>query len=266
MPFDTGELHYGPNQLFYGREWLHDGMSRFVDALLISRFRDAAHEAGAPRVALDIGCCTGERASTLSKLGVFDRIIATDITDHAYRIRRRNELDVLHADLGEKIAPIEFFQCSAVDLNANRFSEMSVDYVNFRNVAHFLSPPDFCHVLRTIRTIAAPNAVVAVSFDGVKKDEFADYIDLSEDKTLSAAFYDNQDRKTRHVAPYGKYHEVEVRRFMQSIGFNLINDAIPGESRDFRPVECYIIATVPAPPAALASRQMRKNGGMPFLL
>src|SRR6185369_1468532 len=106
------------NGVLYGHEWTADGFDKFADAELAKIY--AAYHG--PLVAVDIGCGTGQRASALSSLGLFDEIIAIDFTDRTEDIEIAWETAAHSLVTGpRRAAPIRFERARAQDLSPEFF-------------------------------------------------------------------------------------------------------------------------------------------------
>ncbi len=234
--------NFGSNGLFYDYEWTRDTVDQHVDNLLLARFGRVPRCPDKPRAALDIGCSTGYRAKFIAKTGIFDTIFAADIGDRTEHIIAINNI-LRRESCGTSI---HFIEKNVVELAPALFDSMQVDFVSFRNVAHFLSPNDFRTALVNIRDIAAKDALVCLSFDGVTKNDFDDFLPITSEMD-DVDFYTNHASKQERVAPYSRYGVESVESFINELGFVISTDAVDNTSGGVRNGEYHVIAAAPGP-------------------
>ena len=245
----------GDNGCFYGQEWREDAFDLHIDALLL----DAAGKMGpeAARIAVDVGCGTGYRASLLARLNIFERVIACDLNDKRGDIELRREklgttspaqglACAANEVFGRMRTSLDFLQASATELRPERFPKSEISFINFRNVGHFLAPRDFRAALINIGRIAASGALVAVSFDYLREDgkQRGSALSLDDDKNPEA-FYNDPFWLNQSHAPYGKYRASEVTDLMKKLGFSILPLPAAVHSPDLRFSECRILAKAP---------------------
>ena len=243
---------FGPNNIYYGRQWNSDAVDHHAAEILKTTSETWKEQPKtSSRIALDIGCSDGQKAFDLAKHEIFDHVVAIDIENRTDNINEKNrQLASTKGASNNPLTPIEFMLASVVDLKPDMF-DGEVVHINFRRAAHFLAPQDLRKALTIIRDIAAPNALVTITFDGVTRNDFADYTPLSEDLP---DFYDNRERLDKGLAPYTRYMAEEVIAFMEELGFAVSIDKIPGEKKDFRSGEIHIIAIAPDETSSLQPR------------
>jgi hypothetical protein len=238
--FMRGFPIYGADGLRYGWEWARDGFDRQMDGLLAEKFADVPRNPSKPRVALDIGCGQMHRASQLSCLGLFDRVIGIDIGDRSVHAARAFG-DAAAAIASGMPAAITPMQANVCDLNPKLFEDADIGLINFRRALHFLSPPDVRRALKNIRAIASGGATLALSFDA---DPLAgkNSLPLSSDIT-GARFY--RDGGKEKLAAFVKYRPGEIGQFMEDIGFSDVRRVPFSAHNDLRVDEACFIAHVP---------------------
>ena len=235
-------IFFGSDKRFYGREWQRDALDCEADnALLTCVEKLTTNEKRRPIVAVEIGCATGRRVKELAMLGIFDKIIAIDIGDRGHLIKNiNNQLSTANHE-SHVVSNIEFREVDVRSLQPDDFEGMDVRHWNMRNVGHFLSAKDFRDSLKLASEVVSSGGIITVSYDCVRRDEFADYQNFDDN---GDDFYQNPERIERGLAPYGRYRDVDPINFMSS-SLGLETQEIKGTGPDFRSVECRVLARVP---------------------
>jgi len=219
----------------YGYEWSRDSFDDFSDLWLIKKYSTGQKSKPSELPsALDIGCGGGQRVQDLMDLGIFGRIDASDIILRQSFTAAASELLRHHL-----VEPPRFVKKPVTELEPADFADKLFDYINFRRVAHFLSPQDFQQAIKNIALLAAEGAFVTLSFDGGAEAQ-ADVIDLRCERQN---FYTDSDLNYS-ATPYIRYSAASVEDFMEQTGFKLITDD-SFRPTQLRPLECHIAALAP---------------------
>jgi len=221
---------FGPNREDYGYEWPVDPFDRYIDHLLAGK--NNLHSA------VDFGCGYGRRAKSLAELEIFKRIIACDVGDHTKDFVAHNLLCALARLTRCKAkTPIRFLQASVSEISPSVFNDGAVDYIQFRNVAHFLTPPQLRQALTTIRDIAASEGLIGMSFNAAPEP-------VPDNKIFS--IYDDSDhpllsQRKPEKSFWAFYRAEDITTYMETLGFQVSVVEITGGRYE----ETHIIAVAP---------------------
>jgi SAM-dependent methyltransferase len=231
-PTRLGPMH-GPDGLQYGREWGQDSFDFFADNFLIKKL--STDSAG--KSCLDIGCGTGSRIKDILKLNLFEAIYGCDIQPRKqFRAVSDSVTD------SSKGKTIEFVKKSVVNIGSDDFSGIKFDYINCRNVGHFLSPNDFRTAIRNIAALSIEGALVTLSFDDADDKPFP--VSLLEHDIPD--FY-KAWKPCPHGAAYANYGGPDVEDFMKEVGFEILPLVLDPEFSTIRETEYHIAALAPGP-------------------
>lgn len=232
--------------LQYGVQWSRDRFDDWADNYLLnkhSRNKSALQKPQAlePR-ALDIGCGNGRRVKELYRLGVFSLVAASDIQMCKWFHRAANAIvdPLRHESV--------FVEKNVIDLEPADFDDKPFDYINFRNVAHFLSPEDFRKAIEVIACLSSKKALITMSFDGRSQAEIGsgsfrvDYLSIEDDQPN---FYNDGVSIDNPKATRVRYIIESVESFLKNRGFRLLRGRELQSRRNGRPGECRIAALAP---------------------
>ena len=238
MPYKYQEMS-GPDGLRYGYEWCLDALDTHIDRLLPNSLWLPIESL--PRTAVEIGCGTGLRAASLASSGLFERVIAIDISDHSQDIASRNRLLKKSATAGQNIPQIEFRQTSVTELDCQSFADVDVAFVECRRVLHFLPSEDVRKAFGNIQGFASEGALVCISIDNCT------YLN-------GRSFYDHSRQKAG-LANFCAYAGEDIRSLIAQFSFQLPESLafqvplldIRSDDEPFRKEENAFVAVAPGP-------------------